>query len=123
GHIIDYQVQPIHESIRKELANIPGVRMGPDRGAYGVRFIHFQYQGLQLGIKSYDEPPPEIEYGIFDVKDRPVKEAGYDIFHSTEPTVLVSENFVMHFHKKTGDTIQINTPSGVVNARIVGVVV
>jgi putative ABC transport system permease protein len=123
GQIISYQTQPIHEDLGLELARIPGVEAGPDRSAYGLRFIHIPYEGHSLGLKAWDEPDPSLHYSTLDVQDRPVADAGRELFHSNVPTVLVSENFVLHFHKKTGDTIQLDTPTGRIDFKIVGVVV
>jgi putative ABC transport system permease protein len=36
---------------------------------------------------------------------------------------MVSENFRLHFGKKTGDTLELESPTGLVRARIVGVLV
>jgi len=56
------------------------------------------------------------------VVDRNVEEAGHDLYHSPDPTVFVSENFVLHFQKKTGDVLDLATPSGTVSFRIAGVI-
>lgn len=123
GQIISYQSQPLHEELGPMLASVPGVRRGTDRGAYGLRFVHVQYQGRQLGLKAYDEPDPAAHYTSLDVQDRPVEDAGRELFHSPEPAAFVSENFILHFHKKTGDTLELDTPSGRVPFKIVGVIV
>jgi putative ABC transport system permease protein len=123
GRLISYQVQPVHEDIGRELSAVPGVRRGPDgNGAYALRFVHFRYEDRQLAIKAYDEPAPDVAYSTFDVRDRLEAEAGRALFHSDGPSTMVSENFVLHFGKKTGDTIDVDTPSGRVRLRIVGVV-
>lgn len=120
GRLISYQVQPLHEDLGSELGAIPGIKYS---ATYALRFVHLNYGGKQLGLKAYDEPAPEFEYSTFDVLDRPAKDAGHELYHSTQPTALVSENFVLHFHKKTGETLEIDTPSGRIALRIVGVVV
>ncbi len=124
GKISTYQVQPIHEDLGWELAKLPGVAQGrTDGGTFGFRFIHVQYGGKQLGMKSYDEPGDKNRYKMFDVQDRSTDEAGYDLFHSKENAVLVSENFQLHFKKKTGDSITLETPSGRADFKIVGIIV
>ncbi len=123
GRMITYQTQPLHEEVANELATIKGLKPGPSNGIYGLRFVHVAYQGKQLGVKAYDEPNPDIKYSTLDVQDRPAEEAGRDLYRSPTPTLLVSVNFVNHFKKKTGDTIEIETPSGKIPMKIVGVVV
>jgi putative ABC transport system permease protein len=125
GRISSYQTQPIKEEIGRELEKIPGVNVGSHGiGAYGIRFIHLQYGGQQIALKSYDQPDPGTGYkGFFVVKDRDHAEAGADLYTSKDTTVFVSENFGIHFKKKTGDTIDIDTPNGRQTARIVGTVV
>jgi len=123
GNLITYEVQPLHEDIGKNLEDIQGIKKGPHGGTYAIRFIHLQYEGKQLALKAYDEPHPDEKYSVFDVQDRNVEEAGRELFHSKTPTVFVSENFVMHFKKKTGDVIELNTPTGKHKFQIAGVIV
>jgi putative ABC transport system permease protein len=122
GKLISYQTQPLSEKLGDELVAIPGVRHGDGSGSYALRFIHIQYQGKQLGMKSYDEPDSGFHYSTFDVLDRPAADAGRELYHSPYPTAMVSENFVLHFGKKTGDTIQVDTPSGRTDFKVVGIV-
>jgi putative ABC transport system permease protein len=81
------------------------------------------YDGKQVALKAYDEPNPSGHFKLFFVQDRSAEDAGRDLYHSSEPTVLVSDSFVLHFKKKTGDFINLDSPSGVIKARIVGVIV
>jgi putative ABC transport system permease protein len=122
GAIISYQTQPLHESIGRELGEIPGVKKGIHRSTYGLRFVHVNYGDKRIAIKANDEPEPEVEYSSMEVIDRPTKEAGYELYHSQDPVILVSDNFVMHYHKKRGDIVDLETPSGLIHFRIVGVI-
>ena len=121
GNVTSYQVQPIKEEIGKRIEKTPGVKLGPDRGAYGFRFLHVKYEGKTLALKAWDEPNPEDGYRLFATVDRQPKEAGYELYHSSVPSVIVSENFTEHFGKKTGDDIGIDTPNGKKIFKIVGV--
>ncbi|MGZ3656053.1 MAG: ABC transporter permease [Bdellovibrionota bacterium] len=121
GSIVANQVQPIDENIGKELEKLSGLRGDSVRSAYAIRSIHFQYGGKQLSLKAYDETNPADRYSNFEVLDRPTFEAVQDLYHSSDLTALVSENFSRNFHKKTGDTIEMDSPSGPVKLRIVGV--
>jgi putative ABC transport system permease protein len=122
GRVISYQVQPLREELGRELLAVPGVKPPMDGSAYGLRFVHVQYQGHQIGMKAYDEPDADLHYTTIDARDRPAAEAGRELYHSPDPVVLVSENFVLHFGKKTGDTLDLETPSGLIHPRIAAVV-
>jgi len=120
GSMISFDVQPLHEDLAKKLDAIHGIKPG---SVHAMRFIHVGYEGRQLGLKAFDEPPAGPGYEVFDVIDRPATEAEKDLFRAPLPTVMVSENFVLHFGKRTGDTIDLETPAGKLQARIAGVVV
>ncbi|HEY2514887.1 MAG TPA: ABC transporter permease, partial [Polyangiaceae bacterium] len=107
--------------IAEELAREPGV-WKRTRTVDGIRFLHLDYQGHSIALKAYDEPDPSLHYWLFDVRDVSRDEAGAALYHSADPTVLVSTNFVLHFGKQTGDSIVLSTPSGATSFRIVGVV-
>ena len=121
GQLIAFQTQPLDESLGQEIEKIPGIRMGEKRGSYAVRFVHAPYEGQKIAIKAFDEPEASIRFGILNVLDRKTEEAGYELFNSSEPVVMVSQNFVEHFGKKTGDTIQLDSPTGRHGFRVVGV--
>lgn len=116
GNISFQDQQPLDEAVRGELAATPGAS-----GAYGMRMIQLPYQGRQITLKAFDETDPSIHYGLFDLKDRPASEAGYELYHSDDPTVLASENFSILFGKKTGDHLVLQSPTGDVKLRIVGI--
>ena len=122
GNMIAFQSQPLNESIGQELAAIPGVKKDQRGLVSGMRFIQFLYEGRTLGMKAIDEPLPSQHYSMIDRLDGPVETAGRELFSARDNTVMVSENFVLHFGKKTGDRIRIDTPSGPLIARIVAVV-
>lgn len=116
GQLSFKEQQRVGEAIGFEMAKTPGVA-----GVYAMSTLLVPYEGKKVELKAFDETDPSIHYGLFDMKDRPASEAGYELYHSPDPTVLVSENFTSIFHKKTGDKIKLSTPSGDIEARIVGV--
>jgi putative ABC transport system permease protein len=59
---------------------------------------------------------------MFDLQDRSAAEAGPELFDGSAPAAFVSSNFVLHFQKKTGDSIELETPRGRLGLRIAGVV-
>ncbi len=126
GKLITFQAQPLHENLARDLARVEGVWANPDASVApvpGMRFLHIPYQGKRLGLKAYDAPMRQHPYIQFDLKDREFPQALTDLFNEAEPTILVSENFVLHFGKKTGDILELETPQGVLRARIAGVMV
>jgi len=123
GNAVALDVQPLHEDVGVEIAQITGVDGGPRKSAYAIRYISSYFEDRQIGIKAYDEPDPKVGYSGFDVQDRPVNEAGDALFHNSEPTILVSANFMLHFHRKAGDTIRLKTPEGDIDFKIAAIVV
>ena len=99
------------EELGKELAQVLGVDERNGVSAYAVRYFQITYEGRKLGVKAFDTPPPGFDYRTLDVHDRPRKDAGRELYHSQDPTVIVSENFVSHFKKKTGDRVELPSPS------------
>ncbi len=121
GRVFAFETQPIDQSIRDELMTVPEVRDALADPIGALRFVHFDYGGRTLAVKALDEPPAFLHYSTFEVKDRDTADAGRELFHSADPTIMVSRSFVNHFGNKTGDRIAIETPTGKLDARIVGV--
>jgi putative ABC transport system permease protein len=119
GRVLTIDVQPLSESIAAELDQVPGVDLGDGKGARGFRIVHFMHEGHQLVIKAYDPMHPRIGTSLIDVVDRPAKTAALELYDASHPGVIVSQNFAAKFHKKTGDTLELDTPSGHQRLRIV----
>jgi putative ABC transport system permease protein len=112
--------QPLHEDVGDEIRRVPGVKQ--EGGVAGLRLIHLNYEGLEIGLKAFDEPHPTSGYSMFDLQDRSAAEAGPELFDGAAPAAFVSSNFVLHFRKRTGDSIELVTPRGPLSLRIAGVV-
>jgi putative ABC transport system permease protein len=119
GRVLTIDVQPLAESLAAELDQVPGVDLGDGKGARGFRIVHFMHEGRQLVIKAYDPMHPRIGTSLIDVVDRDPVAAVRELFDATTPAVIVSENFAAHFGKKTGDVLELATPSGAQQLRIV----
>ncbi len=126
GKLSSLQLQPVSEGLKSELETVPGVR-----GAYGQRVVRVPFVGKAgeppqlISLRALDEVPVAQfakPYAYLDVVDRPVEEAGRDLYHSETLTVLASESFEAVFKLKTGDRIALGSPSGPVEAKIVGIV-
>lgn len=122
GRLQSHENMALHESVKQRIEANSKVL-----GAYELREIKLLFEGDKLLLKYFGEPPAPTQpsakrYDIFDTTDRDSEAAGLELFHSKDPTVLVSENFVVRFKKKTGDTISLMTPQGPKPFRIVAVV-
>lgn len=122
GRIADVQVQPLDESLGPELSHIPELLPAKPHTVSAMRLIHLRYEGVDISLKAYDEGDPQVPHWTLETLDRPRAQAKRELYHSTRPAMMVSENFVVHFRKKTGDYVSVPTPSGVVDFRIVGIV-
>jgi putative ABC transport system permease protein len=114
--------QPLHEDLARELRGVPGVMAASTSGILGLRMIHLDHEGKRIALKAFDEPDPASGYTIFDLQDRAAPDAGWQLFHSPDPTAFVSSNFVSTFGQRTGDVIVLGTPHGPLRLRIAGVV-
>lgn len=121
GNLMTFQVQPLREEIAQKINTIPGVDITDGIGATAIRYLKQNYEGKVLAIKAFDPPHPRLRKSQFDVKDRDTEQAVSELFGSDDQVMMVSQNFVMHFHKKTGDTIELNTPTGIHAFKIIAV--
>ncbi len=122
--LISPNVAPISEKLGPELARVPGVAVGAgaERGAYGLRVARIRYGGTEVQLKAFDEPGPSLAFRNFDLIDRPAAEAGPELYSGGPLAIFVSRAFSERFEKRTGDTIALETPSGVASARIAGLI-
>ncbi len=120
GRVITAEVQPFDEAIQSELQDLPGIRpFGEGRGVR-QRLLQFTSDGKKFAIRALDYPPEYTEFRALQVTDRDRIEAAREIFESTEPRVMVSENyFNKHPNLKTGDTLELDTPNGRVPFKII----
>ncbi len=122
GGMISYDVQPVHESIADELAKVEGVHV-PSNGIkiFGQRVIKTRYQDQFITLKASERTDPEAKYANLQAIDRDRIQMGDELFESKYPCIAVSEIFQNTFHKKTGDSIDLETPTGKVSFKIIGV--
>ena len=123
GDILSLDVPLMHEDVSREIRAIPGLQLPYSHNLTGLRFMHLGYQGEQIALKAIDEPPTEMGYRGLLTLDRPKEEAGRDLFHAPDPTVLVSENFAHRYHKQNGDGLDLDTPVGRTRFRVAGIMV
>lgn len=122
GNLLSYDVQPIHEDIANEIAKIPGVH-NPPHGLmiFGQRVIKLKFEGQSITIKASERTDPEAGYANLQSIDRDRIQMGDELFENKFPSIVVSEIFQNNFGKKTGDSITLETPSGPVEFKIIGV--
>ncbi len=128
GKLSSFQSQPLDEKVGHELEKVPGILMGPERGVYGMRFIHFNFEDKQLGMKALDKPDPSIHFATIALKSSgDIQKVGERLFDEeknlNEPSILVSEIFTSHHHYQAGDSVVINTPTGAVKFKILDVMI
>jgi putative ABC transport system permease protein len=121
GRLQSHETQFLDESLKGEIDQVPGVL-----GAYELQEVKFNYEGSHILLKNYGEPPapekPGPRYDIFSMRDADTEAVGPVFFHSSEPVVMVSDNFVLNFHKHTGEWIDLPIAHGKVAFRIIGTV-
>lgn len=113
-------LQPLDDALQKDIAARPGIS-----GVYGQRMITLKYESRQITMSAFDEVPPDtltVPYSYFDVVDRPVAEAGHDLYHGEGRPILISESFASLFGKKTGDSISLSVLDRNLDFHVVGVV-
>ena len=123
GRVLAVDVQPLSESLGSEIDKVPGVDIADGKGARGFRIVHHDHQGRQIVIKAMEPQHPKVGNAWFDVIDRPVDQAVGELFAPSTTGVLISQNFAGHFKKRTGDILELTTPSGTEQFRVLGTVV
>jgi len=114
------QVQPLHESMGRELAEVPGVDRRSDGSVTAMRLAHVRFAGQEIGVKAWDVPERPAERAQFVLRDGP-KEDSRALYEGSPYRVLISENLAIHYGKRRGDTIDLDTPHGAQRFEIVGV--
>ncbi len=123
GKLMTFQVQPLEESLREKLDALPGVDIAPNGiGSTGIRYVKQTYHGKTLAIKAFDRLHPRLAEKQFDITDGDPEKVRAEFQDFRENVILVSQNFVMKFNKRTGDSIELNTPTGLHRFRIIGVI-
>jgi putative ABC transport system permease protein len=122
GRLFMMEVQPLNEAVARDIDAVAGVRVDNGRGAMGIRYANIRLAGRQVTVKAFDRPHASLHELPFDLRnDYPLRRGG-DIFASERPAALVSENFVKHFGKRTGDELTLDSPGGVLQLEVIGVV-
>lgn len=106
---------PLKEEPAEAMKNIPGVKV-----VDLYRLIRTNYQGMPILIESFAAAASAA------VRTLPMTEGDGRTALSemaAEKGVIISESFQSKFGNRTGDTIQLATPSGLVSFRVLGVYV
>lgn len=122
GRVLSLEVQPLAEEVGAEIDGVAGVDVQGGQGARALRVVRIPHAGRQIAIKALDAPHPSVGFKFLDVVQGTAAEAGRALY-SGENTVLVSESFALHFDKKVGETVDLDTPQGRVAFRIAATVV
>ena len=107
---------PVSDSLVGELARIPGATV-----VVGERGADWQYGGGTITIDAYDPAYfTSPEFGQWPLAGRGVPGLWEAV--AAGNAAVVSSNFKRNLHTQVGDTITLDSPSGPVALRVVGVV-
>ena len=119
GRMIVADVQPMHEEIQKEILSIPGVMpIGENRGT-ASRIVPYLHNGKRMTIKAIDHYADFYHYQNFAVQNGDKNKVA-PLLYNGEPTVILTENFLLKQNKKVGEMVEFNTPTGKIQFKIVG---
>ncbi len=122
GRFIMADVQPLKESIEKEILQVPGIRpIGENRGS-ASRVIRFKYEGTLMTIKAHDQYADHYEYKNYAVVGSDRIKTAQTLYENEEPRVLTTNSFLSHYHKAVGDFVEFDTPTGKIPFKIMGVI-
>lgn len=120
GRFIAADLQPIKEEIQDELLKIPGIKpLGASRGA-ASRIVPFNFQGTKMAIKAIDHYADFYQYRNFAIQGADRIETAKKLYENDLPRLLATDGFLNHAHKKVGDQVDLDTPSGRVPFEIIG---
>lgn len=117
--VIGNNVQPFHESKIKDIERVPGVQKNDKANVLAIRFTEFVYKNQIIKIKAIDQPPVNANFQNIDLIEADPKIITPQLFSGD--TVIISENMPLNFDLKLGETMQLNTPQGPLNLKIIGI--
>ena len=107
---------PVADDLVAELTHIPGVT-----AVVGERTADWQYGGGPISIDAYDPAYfVSADFGQWPLAGRGLPDLWQTVARGEG--AVVSSNFALNLHVKVGDTITLDSPSGPVPLRVVGVV-
>ena len=122
GRFINADVQPIKESILPELLRIPGIRNpGPGRGA-ASRIVPFYFEGSRMALKAVDHYADFYEYRNFPIVGSDRVTTAKSLYESPVPGLLATDSFLRKAKKTVGESVNLDTPSGRIQFKILGLI-
>lgn len=107
---------PVDEALVAELATVPGVA-----GVAGNRLLEWPYGGSHVAINAYDPAYfTDQRFGRWLLLDESRPDAVWEAVARGEG-VVVSTNFVQSFGARRDDRIVIETPTGPLSVRVLGI--
>ena len=107
---------PVADDLVAELKRIPGAT-----AVVGERTADWQYGGGPISIDAYDPAYfVSSDFGQWPLAGRGLPDLWQTVARGEG--AVVSSNFALNLHVKVGDTITLDSPSGPVPLRVVGVV-
>jgi putative ABC transport system permease protein len=110
-----YVAAPLDEALLSDVAKVPGVR-----AVVGEQTAEWRYAGGPIALNAFDPPYFDTDtFGHWRLFGRVLPDAGSMVARGAG--VFVSENFVHNLGVGVGELLTLDTPSGPVSLRIVGV--
>ena len=123
GRFITAEVQPIDPVVSEEFWKVPGLRVpGAGFGA-ATRVTKIPYGKGMVALKALDHPIAASNSRTIPIMGAD-RAATVDKFYAAkDPVILISYNFVLkHPEAKVGGMLGVDTPSGHVDFKILGIV-
>ncbi len=122
GQSASADAQPFRGEVLEKINTIQGVEIVDGVGARATRALKMHHKGHEIGVRARDAP--SLAHGTtLTTVDRPSAEVARDLFFGATPAVAVSETFASKFGHKSGDDLELMTPTGPLRVKIVGIVV
>ncbi len=120
GRFINADVQPIKEEIIEDLLKVPGIRpIGAGHGA-GSRIVPLYFKGTKMAVKALDHYADFYQYRNIPIVHGDRETTARAFFESKEPAILATGSFLTRAGKTVGQTVDLETPSGLVAFKIMG---
>lgn len=121
GSISGLQIQPLHDSIVERLnALLPDLNKSTSHPLIAIRMVPITIRNQRFILKAYDNPHNPERSLYIDPIEGERQDLSREMFNPETPSLLMSETMLKAFEKKVGETLEIETPSGLVAFKIGG---
>lgn len=122
GSVAGFQIQALHESLKEKLEKLPNLNPAISTPVTAVRVIPINILGERYMIKAYDNPGTSEYYKFIVPITGDRDEMAKKLYNEDEQNILVSEQFLKRFNKQVGDVFEMETPSGLAQFTMAGLI-